>query len=577
MTVDVSAAPRRWSVAVVCALCLVIAGLSLAVVTPAHAQSRIVRVGVYENEPKVYSDSDGRPTGIFVDLLTAIAEEEGWELEFVSGTWSEGLEALSAGRIDLMCDVAYTTERDELYDFHKHPVVESWSYVYAAPGRRIDAITELDGMSVAVLAGSVQQSVFQRMVAGFELDVSLVPADSLKDAFALAADGSVDAAVSNYLFGDRYYRTYGLKKTPVVLNPVPLYFAAAAGANPELLDAIDRHLGEWTEQEGSVYYLTLERYMAGESRAGLSPLVLTVLATAGALLVVALVWILTLRWQVDARTKRLLGAQAELEQHRAHLEELVRQRTARLEQANAALEAANSAKSDFLARMSHELRTPLNSVIGFSELMLMGASGDLPGELRHHAELINHAGKYLLRLINDVLDLAKIERGTMEAQPAAFDATAVVREVVETLAVQADERGLALTTELPADSVSVYSDERLVSQILMNLLGNAIKFTEEGSVTVTLLCEPDGAVTMRVSDTGPGISDDDQPHLFEAFWQPEGARVQQYGGAGLGLSISARIAELIGARLTVESAVGAGSTFTLELPPAGRTLSGEGA
>jgi hypothetical protein len=570
MTASGPNASRRSPVRTLMAAILTLAWLLCAVVEPASAQSRTVRVGVYENEPKVYTGEDGRPTGIFVDLLTAIAEEEGWDLEFVDGTWSEGLEALSAGRIDLMCDVAYTAERDALYDFHELPVVESWSYVYAAPGRRVDLITELDGMSVAVLAGSVQESVFKQMVAGFELDVTLVPADSLKEAFSMAAGGTADAAVSNYLFGDRYYRVYGLEKTPVVFNPVPLHFAVAEGRNAELLDAIDRSLAGWVVQEGSVYYRTLERYMVVDAPAGVPPYVLSALLAAAVLLAAALAWILTLRWQVNVRTDGLLRAQAELKEHRAHLEDLVRERTSRIEEVNAELEAASSAKSDFLARMSHELRTPLNSVIGFSELLLMGASGELAPEQRRQTELINHAGKHLLRLINDVLDLAKVEQGTMETECAAFDAAAVVGVVVETLAVQADERGLTLSAELPAEGVPVDSDERLVRQILMNLVGNAIKFTEEGAVKVTAVRDADSSVTLQVHDTGPGIPDDDQERLFTAFWQGEGVRAPGHSGTGLGLSISRRMAELIGGKLTVESVVGEGSTFSLQIPPADR-------
>lgn len=529
------------------------------------AETRTVRVGVYENEPKVYTDEDGQPAGIFIDLIEAIAEQEGWSLEYVPGTWADGLSALSAGRIDLMPDVAYTAERDELYDFHEQPVVESWSYVYAAPGSRVERITQLDGLRVAVLEGSVQQTIFEQMVAGFELNVTIVPAESLEDAFDLAASGEADAAIANYLFGDYSYETYGFEKTPIVFNAIPLHFAVADGRNADLLQAIDSHLSEWTAEPGSVYYRTLRHYTVADDGPSVAKYMFWVLGGAVALLLLAVVAILLLRWQVRARTRHLLEAQSELEASRAHLEELVGERTAQLARANENLAVANNSKSDFLTLMSHELRSQLRSVIGLSGMMLSEPAKKIDDEQRRKLELINEAGVQLLRLTTNVLSQARMDAGGMEVVRVPFDAGALVREVADTMSVQAEERGLSLTAEVPDGEVMIVSDERIVRQILLNLVDNALKFTDKGFVTLSL-SDRGHELALSVRDTGCGIDPGDIKDLFTEYWQGTHAIRGDDRGAGLGLPLAARMATMIDAHIDVMTIPGRGSTFTLAIP-----------
>jgi ABC-type amino acid transport substrate-binding protein len=201
-------------------------------------QSRTVHVGVYQNEPKVFEDENGQAAGIFIDILNEIAKQEGWNLVYVPCEWAACLQALEDGQIDLMPDVAYSPERDAKYDFHKTPVLESWSVVYAHPGTPINNFSQLDGKRVAVLTGSIQQTDFEQMMNGFGFNVTIIPADSLEQAFDLAVKGSADAAIANYFFGDYFYQKYGLVKTTIVFDPVTLYYATADGLNHDLLDAI---------------------------------------------------------------------------------------------------------------------------------------------------------------------------------------------------------------------------------------------------------------------------------------------------------------------------------------------------
>lgn len=237
-----------------------------------------------------------------------------------------------------------------------------------------------------------------------------------------------------------------------------------------------------------------------------------------------------------------------------------------LERLNAELARSDEAKSDFLASMSHELRTPLNSVIGFSDIMRSGLAGELNEEQQRQMEMINSSGKHLLLLINDVLDLSKVEAGRMDVEMGRFDLAAEVLEVLETVRPQADARALDLLATGADHPLRIVSDARMVRQILLNLLSNAIKFTERGSVNVGV-AERDGSIEIAVADTGPGIAADDQKRIFDAFTQ---VRVHDHrpDGTGLGLAVSASLATLIGGELTVLSQPGEGSTFTLVIPKA---------
>jgi PAS domain S-box-containing protein len=268
----------------------------------------------------------------------------------------------------------------------------------------------------------------------------------------------------------------------------------------------------------------------------------------------------------------------ELAQHREHLEDLVEERTQELERANADLTRATEAKSQFLANMSHELRTPLNSIIGFTGIMLQGMAGPLNEEQEKQLGMVHRSGRYLLSLINDVLDLSRIEAGRIRVEIESFDMRDALSAVEQTLAPLAREKGLGLAFEAPEGAVPVLSDRGKIQQILLNLGGNAIKFTQEGGVTFHVEARPD-EVVVTVSDTGVGITGDEQAHIFDEFHQIARAAGDKTQGSGLGLTICRRLARVLGGDVTVSSAPGLGSTFTLSIPttvPGGSGIAREG-
>ncbi|MGH2708399.1 MAG: ATP-binding response regulator, partial [Actinomycetota bacterium] len=240
-----------------------------------------------------------------------------------------------------------------------------------------------------------------------------------------------------------------------------------------------------------------------------------------------------------------------------------------LQTAKAAAEEANRAKSAFLANMSHELRTPLNAIIGYSEMLQEEAEDLGQDDLILDLKKIHGAGKHLLALINDVLDLSKIEAGKMELHLETFDLAGMLQEVVATIAPLVAKNGNRLDFRGAEDLGAMRADLTKVRQALFNLLSNACKFTSGGVITLAVAPERiDGIgwLHFRVSDTGIGISPEQIKRLFQAFSQADASTAHKYGGTGLGLVISRRFCQMMGGDITVESALGQGSTFTIRLP-----------
>ncbi|PKM39233.1 MAG: hybrid sensor histidine kinase/response regulator [Firmicutes bacterium HGW-Firmicutes-9] len=273
-------------------------------------------------------------------------------------------------------------------------------------------------------------------------------------------------------------------------------------------------------------------------------------------------------WQrILEMSERLQRANQELQQQSKELEmqtsELTEQNT-ELELQKKQLDEASRLKTNFLSNMSHELRTPLNSVIALTGVLRRRLTNAIPAEEFSYLEVIERNGKALLSLINDILDISRIEAGREVIEIEPFSVHASVRDLIDLIMPQAEQKGISLTLD-PSDDVRITSDADKFRHIMQNLIGNAVKFTEQGGVRVAIRAQRSN-VSVTVTDTGIGVSKEELPHIFDEFRQADGSTSRRFGGAGLGLAISKKYADLLGGIIQVKSTPGQGSEFTLTLP-----------
>jgi PAS domain S-box-containing protein len=271
---------------------------------------------------------------------------------------------------------------------------------------------------------------------------------------------------------------------------------------------------------------------------------------------------ITARKQAQEQVLRLND---ELRRHAETLEQRVVERTAELAAAMEKAQAADRIKSAFLATMSHELRTPLNSIIGFTGILLQGLAGALNPEQQKQMAMVQKSSRHLLALINDVLDISKIEAGQLDLFFASFDLLPSIEKMVKLIAPMADKKGIDVRMDMSADIGTITSDQRRLEQVILNLINNAVKFTEKGHITLTCRRENDHYL-LSVSDTGIGMQPEELPTIFQPFHQIDTGLARKHEGTGLGLSICKKILEMMGGSIDVKSQWEKGSTFTVRIP-----------
>ena len=521
-----------------------------------------LRVGQYDMKPKVFENENGKVVGIFPEILEYIAEKESWKIKYVKGSWTKCLDRLEKGEIDIMVDVAYSEERAEKYDFNNVEVLTNWGIIYVEKDSSINSIKELDGKKIATMIGSIHTDGpegIKNMTVKWGISSSFVEVEDYEDVFELIEDGEVDAGVVNRLFGLTEEDDYKVERTSIIFNPMRLLFAFPKGKslNKEIIPKIDNRLLELKDDSNSIYYQIIDKYVY--ERAFILPAwVIPVIISAIALVIILSAVSYGLKRIVNKRTTELQKAHDSLEQK-------VEERSKELIIANIRLKELDRLKSMFLASMSHELRTPLTSIIGFTSWLLMGMEGDLNEEQYKQLGIVKTSANDLLVLINDLLDLSKIEAGKMTLNIEEFKISEVVNTVVSSLIPLAKKKNLELIYNALEDT-KIKSDMHRLRQILINLIGNAIKFTNNGKIILDVKAIEKNRIKFLVSDTGIGIKPEDIDKLFKPFQQVDIDLTKKQEGSGLGLYLCKKLLDLMHGNISVKSKLEEGSEFLFILP-----------
>ena len=487
---------------------------------------------------------DGKAGGYLVDLWREWASRVGRNVEFRATQWADTLGGIKSGEADFHSGLFRSRERQGWLDFST-PFLEIETAVYFKTGSR-DAVPldALANVGVGVIHDSFQEEYLGRQHPGKQI-VSYADIDGLLTGLLLEEVEAAVAEVPEMTFALSRLGITGAAQQGDILFTEAVHAAVLKG-NTNLLTLID---GGLAAIPSDTLADISDRWISHELDwksviAWVAPVI------GGSILIIIFVAV----WN------RRLGREVR-ERKRAELA---------LAGAKEAADAANRAKSAFLANMSHELRTPMNAILGYSEMLVEEAEDLGQEDFIPDLKKINQAGSHLLALINDVLDLSKIESGKMQAFAEDIDVATLIDEVIATAQPLIAKNGNRLEIERDEQQLgTAHQDLTKIRQSLLNLLSNAAKFTHDGQITLCVQRAQEGGVdwlTFAVSDTGIGIPADKIDHVFEEFSQADESTTRDYGGTGLGLAISRRFCRLLGGTLTVKSQPGEGSTFTILLP-----------
>lgn len=512
-----------------------------------------IRVGVYQNEPKVFVDENGHPKGFFIDIFNGIAGQEGWNVKYVPGSWNVCLDRLENGEIDIMVDVAYSKERDKSFDFNQETILLNWSRLFARKNIKINDIFDLQGKKIAVMKGDISYAELQSNVERYGVTCVFREVESFKRVFEEVDKGNAQAGLISRLFGHKHENEYDVDRTFMVVSPFHLHFAAPQDQNGDILSAIDRHLVLLKQEKNSLYNQALTKWIKSAENVRFPRWI-----NYGASIILVVILILgtfnfILKRQVRSKTRELAEANLELRKHHDQLKSLVEERTAELAAANRELKA-------FSYSVSHDLRAPLRAIDGFSRLLLEDCVNLLDEEGKGHLKRVCSETKHMKDLIENLLELSRITRSEM--LKTHVDLSRLAREIITNLKDKNPSRNVEVSIH---EEVVAHGDPTLLRSVLENLLGNAWKYTgrKENARIELGITESDGQKVYFIRDNGAGFNMKYADKLFSPFQRLH--RMEEFEGTGIGLATVHRIIHRHGGRVWADGLPGEGATFYFTL------------
>lgn len=536
--------------------CLVLATLLLLLVPTSLAESSddVVNVGVYQSEPLVFIDQDGEVTGPYAYIIETIAENEGWEINYLQGSWEENIERLENNEIEILFAVPDSPEMDERFTLTSESITTSWGVAYTYAGSGIRSMQDLQGKKIAVYSSDIFYRDLNASLASTNTSYQFVETDSYRKVLELVDEKEVDAGIVSNLFGDASENEYNLYRMPMVIAPTDMVFALSENASMQMSETIDMNMEQMKEDPNYIYYFSLNGQPANLNTWESPTWLKLTVGIGGGLLLLFIILSFILKNQIETKT-------AELNSKNRELEIEVRERMAaekKLKQYFAQLKHSNELKDLFTDILRHDLINPATVIKGYVEYLIEHEEDAQKTSALKAIERNNHK---LIELIENAAHLAKLE-SVEELDFEEMDIGKILEEVVQNLQPRADEKQMKI--ELKQEGNYPAKMNTIIEEVFSNLISNSIKYSPEGTTIEVTVTEPeDNMWKVSIADEGEGISDNDKNLIFDRF---ERVGKMNIKGTGLGLAIVKRIMELHEGDVGVEdNPSGKGSIFWVTL------------
>ncbi len=642
-------------------------------------KQQIIKVGVYDNPPKIFLNDNGKPDGVFIDVIKEIGERENLQFEYQFDTWDHLYKKLQSGEIDVLPDMVFSAERDSVFTLSKLPLLNSWSEFFSRKDLQLRSILDLQNLRVGVLKGSIEEKyLIESVPKEFNVQYQVITYDSYTSSVIALKKNEIDVILGDRFFAFSKLFDKTIKPTDIVLKPLGIHFAFQKNKNAQLVALFDKNILALRNDTKSIYYKSLFQWLNQDAKKGVPDYIKWIIWIIIIVLIICLAFVLLLRKIIQDKTRELSEAMkivgenenqlksiadnivngmiyqivtidedkrkfnyvsdgviklygctaAEVMEDpsliysRIHPDDRHIMRAAELKaiqnmsnyitevrvinpdntirwsytiakpriigglvcwdgiefdiserkqleiELNVAKEKAEESdrlKTAFLANMSHEIRTPMNGILGFADLLKVpGLNGN---QQQKYIKIIEKSGIRMLNIINDIINISKIESGQMEVLLEQSNVNEQLEYIYTFFKPETEKKQIQLSYKkaLPFDEAFITTDREKLFAILTNLVKNAINHTEKGGVEFGYI-KKDQFLEFYVKDTGIGVPKNRQSAIFERFIQADIANKMAQQGAGLGLSISKAYTEMLGGKLWLESEEGTGSVFYFTLP-----------
>jgi signal transduction histidine kinase len=519
----------------------------------AHA-GRNVRMGIYENRPGVFTTAEGKVKGFYIDLFEAVASKEGWQIEYVPGTWSDGLARLETGEIHLLSAIAHTLERSVKYSFTRETLFSNWGQVYVR-NPEIQSILHLEGRKIAGMEGDIYAMQFGNMMDSFNIPHQWVEATEYRDVLQLVEKGVVDAGVISRSNGIAIEQDYNVLRSAIVCCPMEIRYAAWKGKNQELLDALDRHVLQWKMNKNSVYYRSMERWFGGAVKKELPawlPWMLIITTMIALSLTAGVIFLRRQRHLIQEKLEASYGERRAME-----VKMLATSKLATI--------------GEVATGVAHELNQPLTYISTFTqnlEVALQSGAVDIE-RLKKRIGTVNEQFRRIDEIIRHMQTFGRKDDSVAANNAQTIQLSEVVEKTLLLLGERIRLRNIHLEKIFNPDLPPIAGNMTRLEQIFINFFQNAIyalSGQEAPVITITISHLPaQKKVQVQFSDNGSGIEPDVRKKIFEPFFTTKGIGE----GTGLGLSIVYGIVQEHGGSITCLSEPGIGTTFAIVFPQKG--------